>query len=112
MREGVDTIIVDLSIGNKIDGGPCIAGKFMRTGMKQYIGVKIVVQAEPEQRDSDDGYKVVFEKHNRVAGALPCGFALEVVWQGEKSARHGRVWQNSSTERSFKACFKSLLKKV
>ena len=69
--------------------------------MQNFIGVK-KVQAEPEQKDGQDGFKVVYEegyeswcprdvflKHNRACDALPFSFALEAVKQGKKIARAG-----------------------
>jgi hypothetical protein len=76
--------------------------------MKTYIGVKIV-KAEPEVRNGEDGYKVlypaefgkpeyvswcpknVFEKHNReVSGdGVPFSKALEAMKKGAKVARKG-----------------------
>jgi hypothetical protein len=72
--------------------------------MKTYIGVKIV-QAEPETKNGEDGYKVVypaefgkpeyvswcpknvFEKHNCETTAMTFGHALEALKQGKKAAR-------------------------
>jgi hypothetical protein len=78
--------------------------------MKTYIGVKIV-QAEPEVRNGEDGYKVtyiedakpgekpysswcpadIFERHNReVSGdGVPFSKALEALKKGAKIARKG-----------------------
>lgn len=69
--------------------------------MQRYIGVK-VVQAEPELKDGNAGYKVVyeegyeswcpkdvFEKHNRPTYGMPFSHALEAVKQGKKAAREG-----------------------
>jgi hypothetical protein len=75
--------------------------------MKTYIGVKLV-QAEPETKNGEDGYKVVypaefgkpeyvswcpknvFEAHNfETEGGLPFGVALKAMRNGKKIARKG-----------------------
>lgn len=69
--------------------------------MKEYIGTKCI-EAEPEQKNGEDGYKVVyedgyeswspkeaFEKAYRKSGEMSFGHALEMLKRGKKVARKG-----------------------
>ena len=69
--------------------------------MKQYIGTKII-QAEPEQRGGEPGYKVVyadgytswsprqaFDEAYRPCEAMTFGLAIEALKRGCKVARSG-----------------------
>jgi hypothetical protein len=68
--------------------------------MVQYIAT--IVQAEPEIKDGEEGFKVVYEegytawypkemflKHNHVTDGLPFSLALEAVKKGKKIMRNG-----------------------
>ena len=69
--------------------------------MEKYIGVK-VINAEPEQKDGKNGYKVlysdgyvswspkeVFEEAYRTTSGMTFGIALEAAKKGSKIARNG-----------------------